>query len=114
MNSLSSGHSSKNLEPATRLIGMPAEALPLALLRPLSGSGAFGISAGIMEAHGPDSLIGYMVSTMQGSMETTFYVLAVYYGAVGVRRTRHTVPACLAADLAGLLAAVFIVNLLFG
>jgi len=98
----------------TTRIGMPAEALPMALLRPLTGSGAQGVMTEVMSIHGPDSLIGYMVSTFQGSTETTFYVLAVYFGAVGVKRTRHTVPACLIADVAGILAAVFIVNLLFG
>ena len=97
----------------TGLIGMPAEALPMAILRPLSGSGALGVMVEAMNAHGPDSLIGYMVSTFQGSTETTFYVLAVYFGAVGVKRTRHALPACLLADAAGILAAVFIVNLLF-
>ena len=98
----------------TDRIGMPAEALPMAFMRPLSGSGAFGIAAEVMSTHGPDSFVGYMVSTFQGSTETTFYVLAVYFGAVGVKRTRHAVPACLCADVAGILAAVFIVNLLFG
>jgi spore maturation protein SpmA len=102
------------LGPVTDLIRMPAEALPMALLRPLTGSGAYGIMAEIMTAHGPDSLIGYMVSTFQGSTETTFYVLAVYFGAVGVREGRHALPACLMADVAGILAAVFIVNLMFG
>ena len=67
-----------------------------------------------MSAHGPDSLVGYMVSTIQGSTETTFYVLAVYFGAVGVKETRHALPACLLADLAGIGASVFIVNVLFG
>ena len=86
----------------------------MALLRPLSGSGALGVMTDIMTQHGADSLIGYMVSTFQGSTETTFYVLAVYFGAVGIKRTRHTLPACLAADAAGILAAVFIVNRLFG
>ena len=100
--------------PFTSLIGMPAEALPMALLRPLTGSGALGVASEAMTAHGPDSLIGYMVSTYQGSTETTFYVLAVYYGAVGVRDTRHTVPACLMADAVGILGATFIVNLMFG
>jgi spore maturation protein SpmA len=99
---------------ATAAVGMPAEALPMALLRPFSGSGAYGVMAAIMEQHGPDSFIGYMVSTFQGSTETTFYVLAVYFGAVGVRRTRHALPSCLLADLAGIIAAVAIVNLLFG
>lgn len=98
----------------TTRIGMPAEALPMALLRPLTGSGAMGVMTEVMQAHGPDSLIGYMVSTFQGSTETTFYVLAVYFGAVGVKRTRHTVPACVIADVTGILAAVFVVNLLFG
>jgi spore maturation protein SpmA len=102
------------IAPVTALIGMPPEVLPMALLRPLSGSGAFGVLAETMTAYGPDSLIGYMVSTFQGSTETTFYTLAVYYGAVGIRDTRHTVPACLLADIAGILAGVFIVNLMFG
>lgn len=102
------------IAPATALIGMPAEALPMALLRPLSGSGAMGIASEAMTAHGPDSLVGYMVSTYQGSTETTFYVLAVYFGAVGVKNARHAVPACLLADVTGILAATFIVNLLFG
>ena len=86
----------------------------MAILRPLTGSGAMGFMVETMTTYGPDTLIGYMVSTFQGSTETTFYVLAVYYGAVGVTRTRHTLPACLAADVTGILAAVFIVNLLFG
>ncbi len=102
------------LSPFTALIGLPAEALPMAILRPLTGSGAYAVMAEIMTAEGPDSVVGYMVSTFQGSTETTFYTLAVYYGAVGIRRTRHTVPACLLADTAGILAAVFIVNLMFG
>lgn len=102
------------LSPVTSLIGMPAEALPMAILRPLTGSGAMGVMVEAMNVHGPDSLIGYMVSTFQGSTETTFYVLAVYFGAVGVTRTRHALPACLAADVAGILAAVLIVNVLFG
>ena len=102
------------VSPLTALIGLPAEALPMAILRPLTGSGAYAVMAEIMTAEGPDSVVGYMVSTFQGSTETTFYTLAVYYGAVGIRRTRHTVPACLLADTAGILAAVFIVNLMFG
>ena len=102
------------ISPLTALIGMPAEALPMALLRPLSGSGALGVAADTMTTHGPDSLIGYMVSTYQGSTETTFYTLAIYFGAIGVKTTRHTVPACLLADIAGILAATFIVNLMYG
>jgi len=100
----------------TSLIGLPAEALPMALLRPLSGSGAYGVLASIIQdpAHGPDSLVGYLVSTFQGSTETTFYVLAVYFGAVGIRRIRHALFAALLADVAGIGAAVFIVNQLYG
>jgi spore maturation protein B len=67
----------------------------------------------LMKVHGPDSLLGVMVSTMYGSSETTFYVLAVYFGSVGIRKTRHAVPVGLIADIAGMLAAVWIVNLLF-
>ena len=102
------------LGPLTTLIGMPAEVLPVAVLRPLSGSGSLGVAAETIQTYGPDSLIGYLASTVYGSTETTFYTLAVYFGAVGIRNTRHTLPACLLADVAGILAATFIVNLLFG
>ncbi|MEX2642743.1 MAG: nucleoside recognition domain-containing protein, partial [Acetobacterales bacterium] len=83
----------------TAMIGLPADALPMALLRPLSGSGAYGILAATIEnpAIGPDSYVGYLVSTIQGSTETTFYVLAVYYGAVQIRRFQHTLVAALLA-----------------
>jgi spore maturation protein B len=101
------------LAPVTMLIGMPPETLPMALMRPLSGSGSLGIMTELMSVHGPDSLIGILASTMYGSSETTFYVLAVYFGAVSIRNTRHAVPTGLIADVAGMLAAVWIVNLLF-
>lgn len=101
------------LTPATNLIGMPAEALPMALMRPLSGSGSLGIMAEIIAIHGPDSFIGILVSTFFGSTETTFYVLAVYFGSVGIKNTRHALPAGLLADIAGILGATFIVRLLF-
>lgn len=102
------------LRPITDFIGMPAEALPMALMRPLSGSGSLGVMAEIIKVHGPDSMIGILVSTFYGSSETTFYVLAVYFGAVGITRTRHALAAGLLADLAGALGALFIVKLLFG
>jgi len=102
------------IDPITSLIGMPAEALPMAMMRPLSGSGSMGIMAEIISVHGPDSLIGILVSTIMGSTETTFYVIAVYFGAVNIRKTRHALAAGLLADIAGILGAVFIVNLLFG
>jgi spore maturation protein SpmA/spore maturation protein SpmB len=92
----------------TGRFGLPAEALPMALMRPLSGSGAYGILASIINdpAIGPDSYTGYLVSTLQGSTETTFYVMAVYFGAVQVRRIRHSLAAALTADLAGVIFAV--------
>lgn len=104
------------LDPWTSRLGVPAEVLPMALVRPLSGTGAMGVMAEILNnpAIGPDSLVGRMVSTIQGSTETTFYVLAVYCGSVAVRRTRHAVPACLAADVAGIAAAIAIVRWLAG
>lgn len=99
--------------PATGLIGLPAEVLPAALMRPLSGSGTLGVVTELMRTHGPDSFIGRLASTMYGSTETTFYVLAVYFGAVGIRRTRHAVAAGLAGDFAGLLAALLFCKMLF-
>ena len=102
------------LTPLTNIIGMPAEALPMALMRPLSGSGSLGIMAEIMAVHGPDSFIGILTSTFFGSTETTFYVLAVYFGSVNIRNTRHALAAGLLADISGILGAVFIVKLLFG
>jgi spore maturation protein SpmA len=102
------------LRVVTDPIGMPAEALPMALMRPLSGSGSLGVMAEIMSVHGPDSFIGILVSTFFGSSETTFYVLAVYFGAVNIKNTRHALPAGLLADIAGMLGALFIVKLLFG
>jgi spore maturation protein SpmB len=101
--------------PVTGKAGLPAEALPMALLRPLSGSGAYGVLASIINdpAIGPDSYAGLLVSTLQGSTETTFYVLAVYFGAVQVKRIRHGLAAGLTADAAGIAAAVIICLLLF-
>ncbi|MDZ7765644.1 MAG: hypothetical protein U5K00_14720 [Melioribacteraceae bacterium] len=92
---------------------MPPEALPMAFMRPLSGSGALGIMAEIMSVHGADSFIGVLVSTIMGSTETTFYVIAVYFGAVNISRTRYALTVGLLADLAGILGALFIVKFLF-
>jgi spore maturation protein SpmA len=100
------------LSPLTEMVGMPAEALSMALLRPLSGSGAFGLMSEIVSRE-PDSFLSFLVSTMQGSTETTFYVLAVYFGAVGIKRSRHALPAALCADAAGIIAAVALCNLLY-
>lgn len=100
------------LSPITQWFGIPAEALPMAFMRPLSGSASLGIMTELMKAHGPDSFIGVLVSTMYGSSETTFYVLAVYFGAVNIKNSRHAVPTGIIADVVGMLAAVWIVRLL--
>jgi len=102
------------IEPVTSAIGVPGEALPMALMRPLSGSGAFGIMTSTLETHGPDSFVGLLSSTLMGSTETTFYVLAIYLGAVRVRDARHILPACLTGDLAGFLGAVAACHFFFG
>jgi spore maturation protein SpmB len=96
------------LDPVTSRLGLPGEALPMALLRPLSGSGAQGIMVSIMSdpSTGPDTYTGFLVSTLNGSTETTFYVIAVYYGAVQVKRIRHTLAAALTADTAGVIGAI--------
>ncbi len=101
------------LSPVTNFIGMPPEVLPMAFMRPLSGSGSIGIMTELMKTHGPDSLIGVMASTMFGSTETTFYVIAVYFGSVNIYKTRYALPAGLLADAAGLITAVYICKLLF-
>ena len=102
------------LQPLTSAIGVPAEALPMALLRPLSGSGSFGVMAEILQTHGADSFTGLLASTLMGSTETTFYVLAVYLGAARIGDARHILPACLAGDFAGFAGAVVACHLFFG
>ncbi|MFP6641235.1 MAG: nucleoside recognition domain-containing protein [Myxococcota bacterium] len=102
------------LNPYTRAVGVPAEVLPMALLRPLSGSGAFGVMAETLNAYGPDSFIGYLTSTLMGSTETTFYVLALYLGAAGVVDGRHALAACLLGDLGGFAGAVLACHWFFG
>ncbi len=100
------------ITPITALVNFPPEALPMALIRPLSGSGAFGVMSELVK-NNPDSFLAYLVSTMQGSTETTFYVMAVYFGSIGILRTRHTLPAALTADLTGIIAALVICHLTF-
>lgn len=101
------------LRPVTDLVGFPPEAMPMALMRPLSGSGSLGVMSETMKVHGTDSFIGTLVSTFYGSTETTLYVVAVYFGSVGIRNTRHALPTGLLADLISFLAALFFVRLLF-
>jgi len=102
------------LRPITDRLGLPAEALPMAFMRPLSGSGSLGVMTETMKTYGSDSFLGVLVSTMYGSTETTFYVVAVYFGAVGIKDTRHALPTGLIADFVAFMAAVFFVSLLWG
>jgi len=101
------------LDPILRRVGIPAEILPLAILRPLSGSGSLGIVTELVKTHGPDSFIARLAASAYASTETTFYVLAVYFGAVGVKKARHAVAAGIFADIVSLLAAVYICRLVF-
>ncbi|MEQ8273092.1 MAG: nucleoside recognition domain-containing protein [Deltaproteobacteria bacterium] len=101
------------LTPILGPLGFPPEALPMAIIRPLSGSGALGVVTETMKTTGPNSFASFVVSTMSGSTETTFYVLAVYFGAIGVRASRYTVLSCLAADLTGITAAVALSHVFF-
>ncbi|MCF6459473.1 spore maturation protein [Clostridium sp. Cult3] len=104
----------KALSPVTNAIGVPGEVLPMAFMRPLSGGGAQGVMSDIITTYGPESLFGRIAAVMMGSTETTFYVLAVYFGAVSIKKTRHALPVGLLADLAGLLTAVYVTRLFFG
>jgi spore maturation protein B len=101
------------LRPLVAPAGFPPELVPLAILRSLTGSGSLAFATDLIKTHGADSLIARMAATMYGSSETTFYVLAVYFGAVGVRRTRHAVPAALIADLVAAIAAVAVCAWMF-
>jgi spore maturation protein B len=104
---------SATLAPVTDLVGMPSEVLPVALMKPLSGSGSLGLVSEITKAQ-PDSFQAKVAGTMFGSTDTTFYVIALYFGSVGIRRIRHAMVAGLMADLAGILAAVGVCHLVFG
>ena len=101
------------LRPLVASTGFPAELVPLTILRSLTGSGSLAFTTDLIKTHGPDSVIGRMAATLYGSSETTFYVLAVYFGAVGVRRTRHAVAAALIGDIVAAIAAVVICAWMF-
>ena len=101
----------KLLKPITNALGMPSDVLPLALLRPVSGSGSIAIVNDIFKNLGPDSLTGKIASVMMGSTETTFYTVAVYFGAVGIKNIRHTIKSALLADLTGMILAVIAVKM---
>ena len=104
----------RGLRPMLDLVGFPTELLPMTLMRPLSGSATIGLFTELVNTHGPDSLVSRMAATVLGSTETTLYVVAVYFGAVSIRRTRHAVAAGLLADLAGVIASVAICWVVFG
>jgi spore maturation protein B len=101
------------LRPIVAPIGFPPELVPLGILRSLTGSGSLAFTTDLIKSHGPDSVIGRTAATMYGSTETTFYVLAVYFGAVAVRRTRHAVPAALVSDIVAAFAAAIVCAWMF-
>jgi spore maturation protein B len=104
---------SQMLAPLLSAIGMPSELLPLALIRPFSGSASIGIMAELIHENGGNSQIAKTAATMMGSTETTFYVIAVYFGAIGIKRTRYAIPAGLLADLTGIIVAVLVCKWVF-
>ena len=100
-------------KPISKILNIPQEVFPLMFLRPLSGSGSLSYTAFLLQEYGPDSFIGKLASTIQGSTETTFYVLAVYFGAVGIKKYRYSLLVGLLTDIVGFMAAIFICRLLF-
>ena len=101
------------LQPLTTATGFPGELVPLAILRTLTGSGSLAFTTDLIKTHGPDSVLARMAATMYGSSETTFYVIAVYFGAISVRKTRHAVPAALIGDIVAAIATVAICAWMF-
>ncbi len=99
--------------PALDRVGFPVEILPVAIMRPLSGSGSLGIVTEMIRTHGPDSLLGRLAATVYGSTETTFYVLAVYFGSVGIKKARHALLSGLVADVAAIIMAVLVCRMAF-
>ena len=102
------------LSPVMSRLGVPPETAPLLLIRPVSGSGAMAVGSELIAQYGPDSHIGRVAAVMLGSTETTFYTIAVYFGAAGIRRTRYAIPAALCADLTAFFFAALAVRLFFG
>ncbi|MEG2377318.1 MAG: spore maturation protein [Clostridia bacterium] len=101
------------ISPLTNLIGIPAQCAPMGLLRPLSGSAALAAGTEVIQTYGPDSYIGRVASVMLGSSESTFYTIAIYFGAVKINKTRYAIPSALIADLAGYIGSAIAVNLFF-
>lgn len=102
------------LAPVLGRLGVPPETVGLLLVRPISGSGALGVGAELISTYGPDSTIGRTAAVMLGATETTFYTIAVYFGAAGIKKTRYAIPAALCADVAAFLAACWAVRVVFG
>lgn len=100
--------------PVLKIIGIPVEVLPLAMLRPISGSASLAIVTDIFRVWGPDSMAGKIASVMMGSTETTFYTIAVYFGAVGIKNTRHTLPSALSADFTGIVLSALLARIMLG
>ncbi|TCO78633.1 spore maturation protein [Marinisporobacter balticus] len=103
----------KILYPITNFLGIPREVLPLAIMRPVSGSGALGVVKDLLHTYGPDSFIGRVASTMMGSAETIFYTMAVYFGAVGIKNSRHTLLAALISHVAAVFASIWVCRWIF-
>ncbi|MGI6620117.1 MAG: spore maturation protein [Bacillota bacterium] len=95
-----------------RPLGIPTEVLPIIVTRPISGSGSLGVTGEILQVHGPDTSLGLLASILQGATDTSFYVVTIYFGAVGIRQTRHALPACLIGDLFGFLTGFIIWRLM--
>nr|WP_309101097.1 spore maturation protein [Fredinandcohnia onubensis] len=102
------------IRPALEFVGFPAEVAPLALIRPISGTAALGMTTDLIATYGPDSFIGRLASTMQGSTDTTLYILTVYFGAVGIKKMGDALKVGLLADLVGIVASIIVVTLIFG
>lgn len=101
------------VKPLTSVLNIPPEVLPLGIMRPLSGSAVLGMASELMKVYGPDSFIGRLASVMQGTTDTTFFILTIYFGSVGIRKYRYSVITGLCADITGFIAAVYICNVLF-
>ncbi len=101
------------LSPVARLLGLPAQVMPLALIKPVSGSGATAVLVQIFQNNGTESFAGRVAAVMSGSTETTFYAIAVYFGSVGIKKTRHTIPAAITADLTAFIVSALTVKLFF-
>lgn len=102
------------IRPVLDFLGVPSEIVPLAIIRPISGNAALGIMSDILKVHGPDTFIGKLASTIQGSTDTTLYVLTVYFGAVGIKKMGDALKVGLLADLVGIGAAIIIITWMFG